>query len=392
MSASRDIVVLVPGILGFDRQGALTHFAGSASMLIGERLELELGRRIPVFTFDSHPTGSLEARQASFLRQLQRVASEPERRIHLVAHGAGGLDAVLALGKTQMDGRPWREPFLSLRERIKSIVAIASPMDGTGLAEDAIVDELVFPPALQVDAQRELWSALTKLWKSFERASFGDRVARSIAKNPLGYSGVVARMLVDRRLLRDLRPQNVRSVLRVVEPDRTGCRIHTLAVLAARRTDGCRQDDGPSVERLSDTFFDWIRARTERPSGDPPEPSPQAVTRIAEAVAAGPIGNPTAVLPPVDAMVSDGVVNTARQIFDPSNAEELLGVVIADHLDVIGYYDGARFVRDEHGQQVEHHVRAGVLRSGSCFQWGELQAAYRRVADAIYARIRALGV
>jgi hypothetical protein len=49
----------------------------------------------------------------------------------------------------------------------------------------------------------------------------------------------------------------------------------------------------------------------------------------------------------------------AAWLLDPSNEEELAGIVVADHFDVIGYYDRYMFRADEHG----HEQHAVAVRS-----------------------------
>jgi hypothetical protein len=85
--------------------------------------------------------------------------------------------------------------------------------------------------------------------------------------------------------------------------------------------------------------------------------------------------------PPVtiDFRDNDGIVNTARQLFpdwfSPPKVElsRVATVVVADHIDVVGYYEG------KNGQP------NGFLSSGSQFRDREFGALYREIAARIAA-------
>src|SRR5262249_18512072 len=49
---------------------------------------------------------------------------------------------------------------------------------------------------------------------------------------------------------------------------------------------------------------------------------------------------PGAAPPVFDLSANDGVVNSALQLAEPDDASTLGGIVVADHADVLGYYDG----------------------------------------------------
>jgi hypothetical protein len=92
----------------------------------------------------------------------------------------------------------------------------------------------------------------------------------------------------------------------------------------------------------------------------------------------------SATLPPahIDAQTNDGVVNTVRQLIKPSDPDELAALVIADHFDVLGYYDRGLTVSELDPREAASQV-SGLLHSGSFFRDTEFFALYRKVADVI---------
>jgi len=90
-------------------------------------------------------------------------------------------------------------------------------------------------------------------------------------------------------------------------------------------------------------------------------------------------------MPAISPTLNDGVVNTVRQIVNPGRREEVGGVVVADHADVLGHYDrqdaliGGR------------PYNAGLFHSGAGFRDDEFFGLYRRVAEAILRTIPQAG-
>jgi hypothetical protein len=86
---------------------------------------------------------------------------------------------------------------------------------------------------------------------------------------------------------------------------------------------------------------------------------------------------------PIDAEANDGVVNSARQLFDPSDPDELAGIVVGDHFDVVGYYDRHAWMLDGDGELRFEQVLSGLLHSGSGFRDDQFFELYGRVANAV---------
>jgi hypothetical protein len=86
----------------------------------------------------------------------------------------------------------------------------------------------------------------------------------------------------------------------------------------------------------------------------------------------------------VDAIINDGVVNSARQLIDPADASELAAVVVADHFDVVGHYDRSSWVTDpQTGDEQLQTVVNGLLHSGSEFRDNEFFELFHAISDCI---------
>ena len=78
------------------------------------------------------------------------------------------------------------------------------------------------------------------------------------------------------------------------------------------------------------------------------------------------------------------MVNSVRQLIDPSDPHELAGVVIADHFDVIGHFDRTLWVTDpKTSEEKPVHVVSGLLHSGSEFRDNQFFALVERVSSCL---------
>ena len=142
----QDLVVLLPGFLGFGHFGGFYYFADRVASSLRGALELQSGRSIPVIPLSTLPTSPLAATArllAGALTQLDAALGGVER-LHLVGHSTGGVDAFLL---TQ--DRPFGGPAdpRGPRKKIRSVVTIASPHYGTGLASTDLAEFLGNPLA-----------------------------------------------------------------------------------------------------------------------------------------------------------------------------------------------------------------------------------------------------
>lgn len=141
----RDLVVLIPGFLGFDHFGSFPYFAQTVGTAIRVALEMRGRRGLAVVPSQTVPAGSLADRQRHLLASLEAaVAYYAARkgstlpRLHLVGHSTGGVDAELFTYRQALDGTPWSARENELRACLRSIVTVASPLQGTWLAESPL--------------------------------------------------------------------------------------------------------------------------------------------------------------------------------------------------------------------------------------------------------------
>jgi len=110
-------VVLAHGIMGFDQ--VKTGPLKGAKYFRGVEPHLKrLGSK--VYAFRVHPSASVPARAQELARA---VAELPDKRVNVVAHSMGGLDARYAVAK------------LGLAKKVCSITTIGTPHRGTPLAD-----------------------------------------------------------------------------------------------------------------------------------------------------------------------------------------------------------------------------------------------------------------
>ena len=391
-------VFLVPGLLGFDHFANFGYFADRVAAALRAGLEQTCEQPVPVIALPIPPTASLYHRQRMLVRSLadRLHALEHGQRplqVHLVGHSTGGLDANLLT-----DDKPLRERESdpdqtwgdidprapALRDRIRSVVSIASPHQGACITRDPLAlfascHDLRGLPALLAVSTKFVTTSLYDLELSDLAYGFG-RDART-----------AARFLMDVALKWELLPD--------LRPTRRPC-TERLAPDVVRRsfiTVAGRATPGVSSNPRADALF---RDFSDRASGwktgcaEEGELVQRSVARLRTALASAAanelvIKAPGAELPSeLDAGHNDGVVNSARQLMNPDDADELAGIVVGDHFDVAGHYDRRLWVLDRDGHEQSKQVLSGLLHSGSGFRDDQFFELYRRVADVIAGAIR----
>jgi len=113
-------IVLVHGILGFDRLGLpnspITYFRGIAKALA------DAGYTVPEPPTLS-PAGSVKERAADLQEYLENNAAVQGRQVHLIAHSMGGLDSRYTISR------------LGLADRVQSLTTLGTPHRGTSIAD-----------------------------------------------------------------------------------------------------------------------------------------------------------------------------------------------------------------------------------------------------------------
>ena len=346
-----DLVLFVPGFFGFGEFGSaqkpfIEYFARVEDALLAARPGLRFAVHEPP------PAGSLQERARSLELKLSSLAAEP--RIHLVGHSSGGVDARLVMN-AKYNAQPPRN--------VVSLVTISAPLRGTPLARRV---------------GRGLWLAAPALWFASILASRGRlRIAgmaatlfnllkKATLQEPTPTDELIAQLAdVDRETATQIRRflRDVASDHRLVD-DLTPEKMSVLdASIAGGDSVPLRSFVSVSPPAgLSPLKF--VTAPLQRLFYDASYALTATAPRDGGAVPRGPwLGHGRTAL---GERANDGIVPAWSQTLDGAAA----GIVLGDHLDVIGHYEsqGATF-----------------LRSGSDFDDARFRALWTAVADALQA-------
>jgi pimeloyl-ACP methyl ester carboxylesterase len=389
-------VFLVPGLLGFENFSSFRYFGDRVVAALRSGLEARLGSRVPVVALPIAPTASLAERQRHLVRSLADRLHRLEHgkkalKVHLVGHSTGGVDANLLTHARPRGAAAWSEVDSRagiLRDRIRSVVSIASPLQGTCITRDPVA-------RLLNDRDPRGVPGLLLMLGSFAASSIKDVELGDFAASSLHELRKTARFVqqISKRwaLLDDLEPS--KSI------DLDGLKKDVVRRSFVTITGRARL--GEANVTPPDGFF---RALSERAEGwktgcaEEGEHVLASVARLKRALTAENVESllvrsPGIELPDVlDAGHNDGVVNSARQLLNPNDPDELAAIVLADHFDVVGYYDRFIWKADrpgELGEEQQVQVLAGLLHSGCNFRDDQLFELYHRVADVIAGTIEA---
>ena len=362
-----DAVVLVPGFLGFDRVGGFYYFSERISATLRARLEVDAGRSVPVFPCCTLPIGSFETRQAFLVEQLTRLCDRfPSlRRLHLVGHSAGGVDVQLITCDRPVSGE-WSGAAQRVRDKIRSVVAIAAPQRGTALAKAAatrLLADLSLANLRGIGSLARLFMDLVRLVPR-QYNVFGKGLLGARSQLP-EIARFLRQMFCHRDLLVDLLPERMAELRARVRPDPRAklTSFVTVATLSAE------------VSVPPDPFFRQLYELTAQHAQGGDGVS-AALSRL-QGHGVPVIGGDASTLADATVASSDGVVTSALQLLDPDDPAELAAVVVADHADVIGHYDRAPGPFDDRPPQ------EGMFHSGSGFDDDRFFQLYGRVGDAI---------
>jgi len=404
-TGATDVVVLIPGFLGFDKLGKHSYFAETVGDAISKAL-VKGGRplsSIAVETVSTSPADSLAARQGELLDALREIVNErgASVRLHLVGHSTGGLDAELLTRRQNLHKRAWDEKQTAVRRAIQSIHTIASPLAGTTLANSPLAT--VFGIQSPLDAWNALQSktvfmAVAPVLRLIQGIGslVHDRSALNVLYGAFDGSPLLGRFVLSaalrRALISNLRPSYVAEVLEVgTDPTLAG--VHRARFLTIAPKSKKKSQAG----RLFDLFYSSTEQAADR------KQTPSFVPSLEQRIADGKIGTIAgdramldALLQTVDPASNDAIVNTLRQVFaleDPAQMalelDRVVAIVLADHLDVVGYFptndviDQAVLSRFSSGKTTQN----GFLESGAHFAEAELRSLYELVALEIQKSI-----
>jgi triacylglycerol lipase len=352
-----EVVLFIPGFFGFGSFGhpdrpLIEYFAH-----VEDAVLRALPRPMRFAVHEPPPAGSLAERAKSLHLKAIEVLQAGATKLHLVGHSTGGIDARL-LANPKCGALPERADLL---QRIASVTTVSAPFHGTPLARRA---------------GRGAWLAMPVLW-------FGSILA---SRGRLRLAGQLGNLV------------NIAKRLTLQQPTPTDALIAQLADVDAGTAHEIRRflEDVARDHRLVDDLSpeamgelnrtlqggDLLRLRSFVSAAPPAGLSPlafgtapihrllydvawsltAAAPRNGECVPAGPwIGNARISL---GQTTNDGIVPAWSQTLEG----EAEGLVLGDHLDVIGHFESAG---------------ATFLRSGSKFDEDRFRALWARVAAGL---------
>jgi len=353
-----DLVVFVPGFFGFGEFGhpdrpLIEYFARVEEALLRAHV-----RPLRFAVHQPPPAASVAERARSLHAKLIELSNAGATRLHLVGHSTGALDARL-VAHPGYKALPERADLI---RRIASVVTISAPFYGTPLASRVSHGLWVAAPVLwfaSILASRgrlRLAGQAATLWNLARKAVLQrhptptDEVIAQLADVDDDTAHQIRRFLGDvagdHRLVDDLAPQSMAALNRTLEGKDARAPISFVSV-AHRPRLSLRAFFPAPLQRL---FFD-VSSRLA--AGVPPDGAK---------VPAGPwIGGQAMHVSEKD---NDGIVPVWSQTLDGRAA----GIVLGDHLDVIGHYESAG---------------ATFMRSGSRFDDGRFRALWEQVGRCI---------
>jgi hypothetical protein len=367
-----DVVVLVPGFLGFSRFGGFYYFADRLIAVLRGLLEETLGYAVPVVPVPTLPTDSLHKRQEMLLESVEEFSRTLSGvvRLHLIGHSTGGVDAQLLACTKSFDGHAWDKKANAVRKTIKSVVTISAPHYGTGLADSRLArwgeNPFLHPTAILPEA-RTLIDLLLLIPRDLAvTAGFEFAAPNDVLK----FMWQIAR---NRDLIEDLKPEKMEAVRARLSSDPE-------IALTCFVTGTEPRDD---TTRPSDPFFRDMYGLTQGSESVSSVVSvcDRFLRTLIQEHSDLVIRSEDSKMPAISPTLNDGVVNTVRQVVNPGRREEVGGFIVADHADVLGHYDRQDALIG--GKP----YNTGLFHSGAAFGDDEFYGLYRRVVQAILKTI-----
>jgi hypothetical protein len=379
-------IYLSPGMFGFGRLAAYDYFVHLERGLT-ERLRAA-GHDAEIHVARVAPNASIRKR-ALKLSDLVAETCEPANPkagpIHLIGHSTGGLDARLVASPTVSLAAP--QPALAWRSRLASVTTINAPHYGTPLAS--------FFTTVSGERVLRALSALTV-------------VALSLGSPPLSVAGalVAAFGRVDRAIGLDIKvlDRATETLLRQID----GVRSREVRDYI----DMMRQDNGAMVQLMPEAMDLFIAGVEDRPGvlyqsvvTMAPSPSPRTFVRSLRGPWSALSSAIFAILYRITAEYDRSYPCAAPEVSDENERvllrafgrapelregdgvvpirSQIWGAIVwagyADHLDVLGHFDGGRAPADDASASTARHV--DWLCSGSNFDG----AHFASLLDAITA-------
>jgi triacylglycerol lipase len=379
-----------PGMFGFGRLASYDYFAHLEGALLRELRER--GHDAVTWVVDVTPTASIRRRAARLAELVASTSSGKDGPVHLVGHSTGGVDVrLLASPGVSL---PCDDAALAWLPRLASVTTLSTPHYGTPLAAFFTT----------VSGQRMLYavSVLTYIGLSLGTPPLAAASLLVVAARRIDHAlGLDIRVLdraTDRllRVLDDARSREVHSYLGGIGEDQ-GSMVQLmpeamdLFQASVRDRPGVRYQCTVSMARppspltwvsqlaspwgtVSTTLFTVLREITARVDERYPCAAPHATSEV-EATLASAFGRAP------DVRANDGVVPLRSQLHG-----RVVWAGYADHLDVLGHFDGAKDgrvarARDAAGAEAAPHV--DWLRSGAGFDETRFAAMTRAIAEGM---------
>ena len=354
-----ELVVFVPGFFGFGSFGhpdrpLIEYFARVEDALLRAHL-----RPLRFVVHQPPPAASVADRVRSLHAKVTELIGAGATRLHLVGHSTGGVDVRL-LAHPLYSGVPERAEMI---RRVASVITVSAPFYGTPLARRlgrttwAAVPALWFGSILASRGRLRIAGQAGAVWNLIKRAAAlrttpTDEVIAQLADVDDDTAHQIRRFLADvagdHRLLDDLTPEAMGELNRSLAGTDPIAPISFVSVAPRAGLSPLTFISAPLQRVLYDVT--WTLAASQPP---PPAVVPE-----------GPwIGQRKLVPQPTS---NDGIVPAWSQTLS-GRAE---GIVLGDHLDVIGHYESAG---------------ATFLRSGSGFDDARFRLLWDRVGRCILA-------
>jgi pimeloyl-ACP methyl ester carboxylesterase len=349
-----EVALFVPGFFGFGAFGhpdrpLVEYFARVEDALLRAHV-----RPLRFAVHEPPPAGSLAERVRSLHDKAAELVAGGATRLHLIGHSTGGLDARL-LANHRYAALPERAGLLA---RIASVITVSAPFRGTPLARRVghgtwlAVPALWFGSILASRGKLRLAGQAATLFNLLKRATLQETTPTDeLIAQLADVDGETARQIRrflqdvagDHRLVEDLTPEAMGELNRglqggdAVEPS-------SFVSVAPRAGFSPLKFITAPLHRL---LYDLTWTLTATPPRDG-APMPR-----------GPWIGPKRMA--LTETSNDGIVPAWSQTLHG----EAAGLVLGDHLDVIGHYEA---------------VGATFLRSGSDFDDARFRALWSQVA------------
>jgi pimeloyl-ACP methyl ester carboxylesterase len=357
-----DVVVLVPGFLGFSVLGQYAYFADRVVATLSSTLHARWGREVSVVSASTVPAGRLQDRIAALVWLLRELEGRGAERFHLVGHSTGGVDAQLLMTEAPFWGGDWSDNVRAVQDCIRSVTTISAPHYGTCLL-DSPAGKFVAHPRQNLEGMLPFLKASGSLLGLIGRdaSTVGEVLDLRAAQFPdaarFGFS-----VLRHHELLDELNPMSMGRIRASVRAD-----------LRARLTCYVSGADVRRDGRPSDPFYTELNAFGQTLTEPPSDAVLGSVTRIDQAPESLWIRNTSSPGFRIKVGTNDGIVNTARQLLPEAT---LGGILVADHGDVIGHYDRIDLATGR-------PMSTGLFRSGAGFGDDQFFALYERIAEGL---------